>query len=748
MKNIYMSPLENIHMVAMDEVGGFRVRPGLYELYGATALPGAVNFTLHSHGATGVELLLFERKATEPYAVLKFPESYRIGDVYAMIVFDLDIEHFEYAYRVDGPYDPERGLTFDRDRILLDPYAKAVTGQSVWGVKSGPKDFYKARVVRNDFDWGTDRNPLIPMEDLIIYELHVRGFTKHASSGVKNPGTFEGLREKIPYLKELGINAVELMPIFEFDEMRDDRVVDGKKLIDYWGYNPISFFAPNTSYAAGSEYNREGRELKELIKELNDNGIECFLDVVFNHTAEQGEGGPFISFKGLDNNVYYMLTPDGKYYNFSGCGNTLNCNHPVVQQLILDSLRYWTVTYHIDGFRFDLASILGRNQDGSPMNNPPLLQNLAFDPILANVKLIAEAWDAGGLYQVGTFPAWNRWAEWNGKYRDDMRNFLKGDLSLFETAANRIAGSPDIYDPASRGNRASVNFLNCHDGFTLWDMYTYSSKHNLANGWNGTDGSDDNRSWNCGEEGETDDPEIMLLRRKLAKNAMATLLMSRGTPMFLAGDEFLNTQYGNNNAYCQDNEVSWLNWHRMRENEDHWRFTKYMIALRNEHPIVRKPYGTAGISPSENGRPVGPAEISFSENGKPAGETGIDPYEKRRSIGQNIHAANPAGSGIPDMQTFLPEEDFYVLRVLYAGRNAENTRDDFVFLAINVYWKPQMCTLPALPNGFRWEICADTSEWYLPDSIARPEDPVYVSENRVRMDRRSVLVCVAMPQKL
>ncbi|MDO4805316.1 MAG: alpha-amylase family glycosyl hydrolase [Lachnospiraceae bacterium] len=734
-KNVYMSPLENIQMIAMDEVGGFPVRPGLYELYGATALPGAVNFTLHTHGATSVELLLFKRTETEPYAVLKFPESYRIGDVYAMIVFDLNIENFEYAYRVDGPNNPRRGITFDKNRILLDPYAKAVTGQSVWGEKHRKKDFYKARVVRNDFDWGTDRNPLLPMEDLVIYELHVRGFTKHKSSGVRNPGTFDGLREKIPYLRDLGINAVELMPIFEFDEMRDDREVDGKKMIDYWGYNPISFFAPNTSYASEVEYNREGRELKKLIKALNDNGIECFLDVVFNHTAEQGEGGPFISFKGLDNNVYYMLSPDGRYYNFSGCGNTLNCNHPVVQQLILDSLRYWTVTYHIDGFRFDLASILGRNQDGRPMNNPPLLQNLAFDPILANVKLIAEAWDAGGLYQVGTFPSWRRWAEWNGKYRDDMRDYLKGDISLTRIAARRIMGSEDIYDPASRGSTASVNFLNCHDGFTLWDMYSYSRKHNEANGWNNTDGSDDNRSWNCGEEGETDDPRIVFLRKKLAKNAMAVLFMSRGIPMFLAGDEFLNTQFGNNNAYCQDNEVSWLDWNRMRENADHWNFVRHMIALRKNHPVVRKPCGRAHC-------------------------------------------------GFPVMRAILPDEGAHVLRILYAGRKRkpdgfevagrepgagrkgghaeqkldrkgaceemgfdgkgafadEDDGDDVVCLAVNVFWEAQMCILPDPAPGYRWEIACDTSEWYLPDSVSRKDMPVYVPGNRIRMDRRSVLV--------
>ena len=716
-KELFTGPLENIHMVAMDKIGDFRVRPGLYELNGATALPGAVNFTIHSHGATSVELLLFKRKADVPFATLKFPESYRIGDVYAMIVFNLDIEKFEYAYRIDGPYDPEKGLTFDKSRILLDPYAKAVTGQSVWGKKPGDEDFYKARVVRNNFDWGTDKNPLLPMEDLIIYEVHVRGFTKHVSSGVENPGTFDGLREKIPYLKDLGVNVVELMPIFEFDEMCDDRIVDGQQLIDYWGYNPISFFAPNTSYAAGREYNREGAELKRLIKELNDNGIECFLDVVYNHTAERGEGGPFISFKGIDNNIYYILTPDGKYYNFSGCGNTLNCNHPVVQQMILDSLRYWTVTYHIDGFRFDLASILGRNQDGSPMNNPPLLQNLAFDPILADVKLIAEAWDAGGLYQVGTFPAWHRWAEWNGKYRDDMRNFLKGDLSLIETAAKRIAGSTDIYDPESRGNTASVNFLNCHDGFTLWDMYTYSRKHNKANGWNDTDGSDDNRSWNCGVEGETGNPKIVALRKKLAKNAMAVLLMSRGIPMFLAGDEFLNTQFGNNNAYCQDNEISWLNWHEKRENQDHWLFTRHMIALRKKHPIVRKPYGVAGCGTRQGA------------------QAGTSP--------EQAGACPEQADAYPDIQTLLPEEGNYVLRVLYAGRTEDKTRDDFVCLAVNVYWEDQMCQLPSLPDHYRWEIAADTSEWYLPNSIPDSGKVVYVKDESIRMDKRSVLVFVA-----
>ena len=522
----------------LDTICGFQVRPGFFLDFGATVIPGGVNFTIQSHKATSCELLLFHREAEEPFAVLPFPDNYRIGFCYSMIVFGLDIEEFEYAYRLDGPYDEKMGLRFDRTKVLLDPYARAVTGQSHWGHKNNPQHGYRARVVHSNFDWGQQRHTSIPMEDLIIYELHVRGYTKDASSGVKHPGTFDGLKEKIPYLKGLGVNAVELMPVFEFDEMRDARLIDENLLLDFWGYNPVSFFAPNTSYSSSKEYNREGMELKSLIKELHDQNMEVILDVVFNHTAEGNEFGPSFSFKGFDNQIYYMLTPDGHYYNFSGCGNTLNCNHPVVQNMILDCLRYWVIEYRVDGFRFDLASILGRNEDGTPLHQPPLLRSLAFDSILGNVKLIAEAWDAGGLYQVGSFPSWKRWAEWNGRYRDDMRRFLKGDDFLSQAAARRITGSPDLYDPVFRGRNASVNFLTCHDGFTLYDLYSYNEKHNEANGWGNTDGADDNNSWNCGVEGDTTDPSVLALRRKMMMNACAVLMCSRGTPMFLAGDEF------------------------------------------------------------------------------------------------------------------------------------------------------------------------------------------------------------------
>lgn len=682
---------ERFHIRPIDEINGFRVRPGLYEQNGATAIPSGVNFTVPTNGGTSVELLLFKSREDEPYAVIPFPETYRIGNVYSMIVFDLNIEDFEYAYRVDGPYDKEKGLIFDKNNILLDMYAKSVTGQSEWGKKRSSKSYYKARVVRNNFDWGSEPNPNIGLEDLVIYEMHVRGFTKDASSGVKYPGTFAGVMEKIPYLKDLGINAVELMPIFEFDEIKDNREYNGNVLVDYWGYNPISFFAPNTSYAAKAEDHSTGTELKKLIKRLHDNGIECFLDVVFNHTAEGNEMGPSISFKGFDNNIYYMLTPRGEYYNFSGCGNTLNCNHPVVRHMILECLRYWVTDYHVDGFRFDLASILGRNEDGSPMSNAPLLQNLAYDQILADVKLIAEAWDAGGLYQVGTFPSWNRWAEWNGKYRDDMRDFLKGDIGLMPVAARRISGSKDIYNPVHRGDNASVNFLNCHDGFTLWDMYCYSHKHNEANGWNNTDGTDDNRSWNCGWEGETDNEHINKLRHRLCKNAMTTLLLSRGTPMFLAGDEFLNTQYGNNNTYCQDSPISWLEWDQLEKNREHFRFTRYLIKFRNEHPVIRKYMGGCSL-------------------------------------------------GFPDSWALGPDHT-NVLRVIFAGRNADNTADDIVCVAINAHWERQDCYLPELPHYLCWQIETDSSlEIYKAGFPDTRDKKVRTNGNMINMEARSTMV--------
>lgn len=691
-------PVISEQLKPIDTVNGFQIRPGFFREFGAVAIPGGVNFTIHTHGATSCELLLFHRKAEEPYAVIPFPESYRIGFCYSMIVFDLDIEEFEYAYRLDGPYDEKKGLRFDKNKILLDPYARAVTGQSQWGHVNNAQHGYRARVVQSNFDWGDQRHHSIPMEDLIIYELHVRGFTMDESSGVKHHGTFEGLREKIPYLKELGINAVELMPIFEFDEMRDVRLIDENELIDFWGYNPVSFFAPNTSYCSSMEYNREGLELKTLIKDLHDNGIEVILDVVFNHTAEGNEFGPCFSFKGFDNNIYYMLTPDGHYYNFSGCGNTLNCNHPVVRDMILECLRYWVIEYRVDGFRFDLASILGRNDDGTPLSQPPLLRSLAFDSILGNVKLIAEAWDAGGLYQVGSFPSWKRWAEWNGRYRDDMRRFLKGDDFLAQTAAARITGSPDLYDPAYRGGNASINFLTCHDGFTLYDLYSYNQKHNEANGWGNTDGADDNNSWNCGVEGETDDPAILALRKRLMKNACAVLLCSRGTPMFLSGDEFADTRYGNNNPYCQDNLISWLDWSLLKKNKDLFDFFQYMIRFRKDHPVIRK-----DLEPSYLGVPA------MSTHGLTPDETNF--------------------SG-----------DSHVVCVRFAGYNEATQKEDLVYLAVNSGWFPVTLTLPELPEHYKWKVAVNTGD---PKCQFFHKNSMPTVESKIFLGERSVIIFVA-----
>ena len=655
----------------MAEIAGFPVRPGIYDLNGATPLQNGVNFTIHTCGGTSCELLLFHRAQEEPFAVLPFPEAYKIGDVYSMIVYGLNIDEFEYAYRVDGPYCPEKGLLFDKNKILLDPYAKAVAGQRTWGIRWDHT--YHARVVKDRFDWGDMPQSKKELCDLIIYELHVRDFTHHPSSGVQHRGTFSGLMEKIPYLKELGINAVELMPIFEFDETMNSRTVDGKQLLECWGYNTVGFFAPNSSYAAANEHNQEGTELKTLIKALHDNGIEVILDVVFNHTAEGNEKGNTFSFKGFDNNIYYMLTPDGNYYNFSGCGNTLNCNHPVVQQLILECLRYWTINYRVDGFRFDLASILGRNEDGSPMNNPPLLRTLADDSILSNVKLIAEAWDAGGLYQVGSFPASGRWAEWNGRYRDSLRSYLKGDSWNAWDAAWSISGSGDLYGgyydnthSNYAGYNSCVNFLTCHDGFTLYDLIAYNDKHNEANGWNNTDGANDNRSWNCGAEGETDDPEVLSLRRRMIRNACAVLMCSRGTPMFLAGDEFGNTKFGNNNSYCQDNITSWLDWRMLEKNKDLFEFFKFMIAFRKKHPVIHKQL--------------------------PTSVCGMDPI--------HTHNLNAEETDIPrDARTFC---------VSFAGYDKEKGKDDLIYVAVNTFWEDVTITLPNLHRRGAWHLSVNT----------------------------------------
>lgn len=686
------------------EVGGFMTMRGNCLQNGAFEVLGGINFTIHSMYATSVELVLFHPRAEKPFAVLPFPKEYRVGNVYSMIVFGLTISEFEYAYRMDGPYDPKKGLLFDRKNLLLDPYARAVAGQEYWGTKPPSGFEYRGCVVARAFDWQGVGQPNLPMNDLIIYEAHVRGFTQDSSSNVAHPGTFDGLIEKIPYLKRLGINAVELMPIFEFDEMHDMRMHDDELLLDYWGYNPVCFFAPNTAYSSDGEKNHEGNELRKLIRVLHRNNMEIILDVVFNHTAEGNRDGSIFSWKGIDNSIYYLLGSDGDYYNFSGCGNTVNCNHPIVHQMIMECLRYWVVEYRVDGFRFDLASILGRNEDGTPMNKPPLLEAMAFDPILANTKLIAEAWDAGGLYQVGSFPSRRkRWSEWNGKYRDDMRCFLKGDNGRATAATYRILGSRDLYDPQKRGDSASVNFLTCHDGFTLADLYSYNVKHNEANGWDNTDGENNNNSWNCGVEGETDNKDVNNLRRRMQKNAFAVLMCSRGTPMILAGDEFGNTQFGNNNAYCQDNEISWLDWRKLDENKDLFEFARFMIHFRRQHPVLR--------------RKTAPAECRFPET--------------------SLHSIMPWDANY--------NNNTHVIAVTFAGRNQDNTADDIIYIAINSHWENNTIYLPEIPQPLHWRLAVYTANAHPGDCFAWDAMPEIYNQT-FAMQPRSVMIAVAVSE--
>ena len=659
--------MHRIDTFPTNRIGNLEYRVGRVFPFGATLTDGGVNFSIFSREATGCTLVLYHHGQEEPFAEIPFPESFRIGDVYTMLVFGLDIETTEYGYRFEGPWKPEEGLMYDSSRVLLDPYAKSVSGRSVWGKRTGEKRgfVHRGQIIREDYHWEGDKPLEIPLCDLVIYELHVRSFTAHPESGVRHPGTYAGLAEKIPYLKKLGINCVELMPVFAFDEFENVREADGRLLLNYWGYSTLGFFAPKAGYAASAPFGMEADELKAMIRRLHLNGIEVILDVVFNHTAEGNENGPVISWKGIDNRTYYLLGPDGSYYNYSGCGNTMNCNHAVVRNMILDCLRYWVADYHIDGFRFDLASILTRDESGQPMMTPPLLETLARDPVLGKCKLIAEAWDAGGLYQVGSFPSWNRWSEWNGRYRDCVRRFIKGEAGAAPELLRRLAGSDDMY--ASRGPGASVNFITCHDGFTLYDLVSYNEKHNGANGEDNRDGSSCNDSWNCGAEGETSDAEVLDLRRRQMKNMMTLLFMSRGIPMLLSGDEFANTQFGNNNAYCQDNEVSWLDWRLLSDNRDLFEYVQRLIALRKAHPVLRaRAYDTA-----HNG--TGYPELSFHS---------IEPWQHD-----------------PDSHTLT-------IACLYAEDHVKygTERDAFLYLAVNAHWEDHVFDLPVIPPGCRWHV--------------------------------------------
>lgn len=701
--------MERIDVYPTHHYQNFHFRRGYVEPFGATLVHGGINFSVFSTHATACTLVIFERGEEQPLIEIPFPDEFRIGNVWAMVVFGLNYENIEYGYRMDGPYDPANGQRFDPSKILLDPYAKVIGGRDVWGMgEKNNKVFpHRGRPVIDDFDWENDRPLEIPIADLVIYEMHVRGFTKHLSSDVKSPGTYTAIREKIPYLKELGVNCLELMPIFEFDELEYTRKnpETGERLYNYWGYSSIGFLAPKAGYAATGNFGMQVDEFKNLIKELHANGIEVWLDVVFNHTAEGNENGPTISFRGIDNKTYYMLDSEGHYLNYSGTGNTLNCNHPVVRDLVLNSLRYWASEYHVDGFRFDLASILGRDQDGNPLHNPPLLEQLAYDPVLAKCKLIAEAWDAGGLYQVGSFPAYGRWAEWNGKFRDTVRRFIKSDSGQVSELGVRVIGSPDLY--ASRGPTASINFITAHDGFTLRDLVSYNSKHNWANGEQSRDGANDNYSWNHGYEGETDNRNINRIRKQQVKNALALLMLSQGVPMIYMGDEMYRSKQGNNNTYCHDNELAWLDWSLLKKHADIFRFFKLMIRFRHQHSILRSrhnlqhtDYVGAGI-----------ADITFH---------GIKAWQPDWGDGSHTLSWMLSGAYAPEGEA--PDDDIYV--------------------AANAYWETLRFEPPELKAGKRWYLAVNTAKDSPKDIYLHGKEPKLRNPNRITVEARSIVVLV------
>jgi glycogen operon protein len=704
--------------------------PGSPLPLGTTVSERGVQFSLFSRHATSILLQLFSfSEDKEPsHEITLDPEINKTGDVWHIFLEGIKPGQL-YGYRADGPYLPQEGMRFNRNKLLLDPYTRAVTGNFNWNlsdargydINSPDSDLSfctidsaggapKCIVLDNTFDWGNDRPLKIPMKDTIIYETHVRGLTCHASSGVKHPGTFQGLIEKIPYLKELGVTAVELLPIQEFDqyEMLHKDPTTGKFLTNYWGYSTLSFFAPKGSYCSSGSMGEQVTEFKQMVRALHRAGIEVILDVVFNHTAEGNETGPTLCFRGLDNTIYYLLAEGGRRYkNFSGCGNTFNCNHPVVRELILDCLLYWAIEMHVDGFRFDLASILGRDQDGTILKNPPLIERIAEDPVLRDTKIIAEAWDAGGAYQVGSFPG--RWAEWNSHFRDDIRRFWRGDSGMVPRLATRLAGSSDLYQPSGRAPFHSVNFVTCHDGFTLNDLVTYTQKHNEANGEQNRDGLDENFSCNYGVEGETDDLAITAIRKRQVKNFLATLMLSQGVPMLLGGDEFRRTQRGNNNAYCQNNEISWYNWEFLNTHREIVRFTRELISFRKRHPCLRRAHFFSGQDTNLNGVP----DVSWH---------GV--------------AINK-----PDWNS-----ENKALACLIDGRCPEVKEEDAdndLYLILNAFQKSLSFPIPKLPNGKRWFRVVDTSLPSPDDIVPEGSEVSLKPRRRYRTAPRSLVVLMS-----
>jgi glycogen operon protein len=660
------------------------LRPGTPDLLGATLGDGGVNFTLFSYHASQVDLLLFDRPdQAQPSAAFRLdPDTHRTGSYWHIYVPGLEAGQL-YGYRLHGPYQPERGLRFDPAKLLLDPYARAVVDDhydravaSRYGLENLDTAMKGVVVDPDDYDWEGDQPLKRSFNDAAIYEMHVRGFTRHPSSGLPQDkrGTYAGLIQKIPYLQQLGVRIVELLPVFQFDRQS---APGGRP--NYWGYEPVAFFAPHRAYSSRQDWLGPVDEFRDMVKALHRANIEVILDVVYNHTAEDSHDGPTISMRGIDNRVYYILDPanPAEYINDSGVGNTLNGNHTIVRRLIMDSLRYWVLYMHVDGFRFDLASVLSRGQDDQVLKVPPILWDIDSDPVLAGTKIIAEAWDAAGLYQVGSFVG-DRWAVWNGRYRDTVRRFVTGDAGTVVNLADALSGSFDVFSQLDRDPMRSVNFVTAHDGFTLNDLVSYSEKHNEANGEDNRDGNDQNDSWNCGLEGPTDDPDVKALRERQIRNFHTTLFMSQGRPMFLMGDEVRHTQGGNNNAYSQDNEISWFDWDRVDEHEDLLRFVSGLLRFRQGSQLFRD------------------RRYWFEPKGTDIIWHGVRLNEP--DWGENSHSLafellNPTNPAV--------QEHLYVL--------------------LNAYWEPLEFELPELLEGRRWARLVDTGRPSPEDFVDPPE---------------------------
>jgi isoamylase len=709
-----------------------RTAPGHPYPLGATVFPEGVHFALFTQNATAVELLLFDHFAdATPADVIRLdPRVNRTFYYWHVFVFDL-LPGQIYAYRVYGPYAPQEGHRFNPNKVLLDPYALEVIYGDNWsrdaakGMADNTASALKGLVIDpSDYDWEGDAPLHRPFNQTIIYEMHVAGFTKHPSSGVEYPGTYRGLIERIPYLQQLGVTAVELLPVQQFDsqdilDRSPTKKGPGTCTSNYWGYNPIAFFAPHREYCTDLERGEPVTEFRDMVKALHQAGIEVILDVVFNHTAEGGLGGPTISFRGLENEVYYLLGQDpSEYSDYTGTGNTLNGNHSIVRRLILDALHYWTDQMHVDGFRFDLASVLSRDEWGEPMRSPPILWDIESDPHLVGAKMIAEAWDAAGLYQVGTFIG-HRWAEWNGRYRDDVRRFLRGDKGAVVDFAARLTGSRDIYSAPDHALHRSINFVTAHDGFTLNDLVSYNRKHNESNGEENRDGSDFNLSCNYGEEGPTDRPAIQAIRLQQIKNAIAILLISQGTPMLLYGDEVRRTQRGNNNAYCQDNEISWFNWEDLARQKELLRFAQQMMRLNRRHPVLN-----LEVYPRDPGQ--------RRSTGK---EQDALPYDVHECV--TFHG----------VKLYQPDWGYesHSIALGLSGRDV----DDDMHIMINAYGKGLVFELPPRPADSPWLRLVDTS-LPSPHDIAAPGQEQAVVETTYRVQARSVAILLAhaRPQKI